>query len=156
MKCFSYVVYLCLLTSVQLLHGPAKDQQHRYRYTKEKEEDIWNTFCEQYVDYYESDGTVTQYQYSKSNCIDRNLHWPGYTTNRGNEYFDHCCYMRYQDQGNLVDGCVGLKELEYLDIKETINKFEQEEDLKIFEINCSSSFTYLSVAVIISLLGLLL
>ena len=156
MKCFSYVVYLCLLTSVLLLHGPAVDQQHRYRYTEEYENEVYeNTYCEGYGDYYESDGTTVT-QFSKSYCIDKNLHWPGHSTNRGNEYYDHCCYIRYQNEGTLTHGCIGLKELEYLDIKETIYKYEQEQNFKIFEISCSSSFTYLSAAVIISLLGLLL
>ena len=153
MKFFSCVIYSLLLTFVLLLHGPAVDQQHRYRYTQEDSDNKPDSGeCEDGDTVYSNDPDA--FAPSKSYCIDRNLYAPGQTI--GNEYFDHCCYIRYQEGGQLKHGCKGLKELEYLDIKETIYKYEQENGRKVFEVSCNSFFIYLSVAAIISLLGLLL
>ena len=161
MKFFTCVVYSCLLTFVLLLHGPAADQQHRYRYTEEdnNDEPEENEECDDI-------GLSSKYEYSnedtpftKSYCLDRNLYWPSTDfsdMNKGNEYYDHCCYVRFQREGKVLHGCKGLKEIDYLDIKETAYKFEQQYNIKVFEVLCNSSYTYLSVAVIISLLGLLL
>ena len=162
MKFFACVLFLCLLTFVLLLHGPAVDQQHRYKYTESKNSITENTYCDESAKTYEDTST----EISKSYCVDRNLHWPDgdenifeedvSSINRGNEYYDHCCYVRFQSGGTVYHGCKGLKELDYLDIKETAYKYEQEHNVKVFHIDCNSSYTYLSVAVIISLLGLLL
>ena len=173
MKFFACVIYSLLLTSVLLLHGPAVDQQHRYRYTEEDENgEASQTYCDSiyYPDddddeesqFYESyfGATSEDSPFSKSYCLDRNLHWPSTsvfgTINKGNEYYDHCCYVRYQARGKVLHGCKGLKELDYLDIKETAYKIEQQYNVKVFDVSCNSSYTYLSAFVIISLLGLLL
>ena len=157
MKLFASVVFSCLLTFVLLLHGPAVDQQHRYRYTEDDESTSYqNKYCDLSGEYEDTSDVI-----SKSYCIDRNLHWPdGFeefsSINKGNEYYDHCCYVRYQYKGNIIHGCKGVKELDYLDIKETAYKYEQKYNIKVLEISCNSSYTYLSVAVIISFFGLLL
>ena len=158
MKLFNYVIYACLLTSVLLLHGPKEDQQDRYQ-------KYYTYSC---VERFEIGGEL-----SKSDCVDLNLY------NRdmpGNKYYDHCCYIRLQQEGVMKHGCIGLKEIDYLDIDETIFKIEKgvykfwnldqiEEgsdsngywtDTKVYDMQCNSSFIYISVAVIISLLGLIL
>ena len=88
----------------------------------------------------------------------------------GNKYYDHCCYLRMQQEGSMYQGCVGLKEIDYLDIDETVFKIEKGvykywsqgvsysgwPSTKVYDIQCNSSFIYISFAVIISLLGLML
>ena len=155
MKLFNYVIYACLLTSVLLLHGPKEDQQDRY-------EKLYHTSCVK----------SSLDEFSKSDCVDLNLY------NRdmpGNKYYDHCCYIRLQKAGYMLHGCIGLKEIDYLDIDETIFKIEKGvykfwnldqiasgsdsngwTYTKVYDIQCNSSFIYISFAVIISLLGLML
>ena len=162
MKFCSCVVFSCLLTFVLLLHGPAVDQQHRYRYTEEDTDEEETRDENSYCDVLSAEYEETSSLFSKSYCIDKNLHWPDgiydelTSINKGNEYYDHCCYVRYQSQGTIYHGCKGVKELDYLDIKETAYKYEQQYNIKVLEISCNSSYTYLSVAVIISFFGLLL
>ena len=154
MKLFNYVIYACLLTSVLLLHGPKEDQQDRY-------EKLYGNSCyDRFIDTSASDDL------SKSDCVDLNLY------NRdmpGNKYYDHCCYIRLQQAGEMKHGCIGLKEIDYLDIDETIFKIEKGvykywgfsngdsfEFAKVYQMDCNSSYNFISFAVIISLLGLLL
>ena len=144
MKLFNYVIYACLLTSVLLLHGPKEDQQDRY-------EKLYHTSCVK----------SSLDEFSKSDCVDLNLY------NRdmpGNKYYDHCCYIRLQQEGVMKHGCIGLKEIDYLDIDETIFKIEKGvykygtiyENSKVYQMDCNSSYNFISFAFIISLLGLLL
>ena len=83
---------------------------------------------------------------SLSECVDRKL-------NVLNNYFDRCCYVRYQYDGQMGTKCVPLKEENYLDITQTIREFEEnykslfaEEDVdiegkqcKVYQFDCSSS-----------------
>ena len=150
MKLFNYVIYACLLTSVLLLHGPKEDQQDRY-------EKLYGKSC-----YYRfTETNPEEDDLSKSDCVDLNL----YNRNMpGNKYYDHCCYIRLQQAGSMYHGCIGLKEIDYLDIDETIFKIEKGvykygtiyENSKVYQMDCNSSYNFISFAVIISLLGLLL
>ena len=153
MKLFNYVIYACLLTSVLLLHGPKEDQQDRYQ-------KLYDYSC---YDRFTDEGS-TKDDLSKSDCVDLNL----YNRNMpGNKYYDHCCYIRLQHDGSMYHGCIGLKEIDYLDIDETIFKIERGvykyfdfgknyENSKVYQMDCNSSYNFISFAVIISLLGLLL
>ena len=90
-------------------------------------------------------------------------------------YADRCCYMRYQKNGEMFARCIGLTEEQYLDISETIRRFEEGETLlkhyfskdnlaygdgssfensKIYQLDCASS--YLKVLSIVSALFALL
>ena len=83
---------------------------------------------------------------SLSECVDRRLYVQGI-------YFDRCCYVRYQYDGQMGTKCVPLKEENYLDITQTIREFEEnykslfaEEDVdiegkqcKVYQFDCSSS-----------------
>ena len=83
---------------------------------------------------------------SLSECVDRRL-------NVLNNYFDRCCYVRYQYDGKMNSTCFPLKEEDYLDITESIREFEEnfkslyaEEDVdiegkqcKVYQFDCSSS-----------------
>ena len=83
---------------------------------------------------------------SLSECVDRRLKVL-------NNYFDRCCYVRYQYDGKMNSTCFPLKEEAYLDITQTIREFEEnfkslyaEEDVdiegkqcKVYQFDCSSS-----------------
>ena len=163
MKLINFVIFACLLSSILLLHGPNYDQQNRYNYA--------DSCAEKYIGCSDSAGENSEF--SKSDCVDKNL----YNRNMpGNKYYDHCCYVRVQKNGYMYHGCLGLKEIDYLDIDETIFKIEKGvykfwnlgqikegsdsngywTDTKVYDMQCNSSFIYFSVAVIISLLGLML
>ena len=169
MKPINYVIFAYLLSFVLLLHGPYYDQQNRYDYIE--------NCAYRFIGASDSASpTIEEHDnipYSKSDCVDRNLFNPLMS---GNKYYDHCCYVRMQQEGNMYQGCIGLKEIDYLDIDETIFKIEkgiykywQTSTLdyylqtnggwpytKVYSMECNSSFIYISVAVIISLLGLML
>ena len=106
-----------------------------------------------------------------SDCVD-SLLW----TEDKNRYADRCCYMRYQKDGRMKATCVGLTEEQYMDISETMRRFEKGEALtkkyfskddvayglesefensKIYQLDCASSYLkFLSFA--IALFALLL
>jgi hypothetical protein len=44
-----------------------------------------------------------------SDCVDLQLWAPA-----RNMYYDHCCYVRFQKEGVMHAGCVGLSEEHYL------------------------------------------
>ena len=83
---------------------------------------------------------------SLSECVDRKLNILG-------NYFDRCCYVRYQYDGKMNSTCFPLKEEDYLDITESIREFEEDcksmffkEDVdiegkqcKVYQFDCSSS-----------------
>ena len=113
-----------------------------------------------------SDGTPT----GVSDCVD-SLLW----NEERNRYADRCCYMRYQKNGEMFARCIGLTEEQYMDISETIRRFEEGEqnvknffskenlvydeennfeNSKIYQLDCASS--YLKVLSIASALFALL
>ena len=83
---------------------------------------------------------------SLSECVDRRLKIL-------DNYFDRCCYIRFQYDGKMNSTCFPLKEEAYLDITESIREFEEdckkmffEEDVdiegkqcKVYQFDCSSS-----------------
>ena len=105
-----------------------------------------------------------------SDCVD-SLLW----ISELDRYADRCCYMRYQKNGEMFARCVALTEVQYMDISETIQRFEKGESLtkkyfskdsvadglesefensKIYQLDCASS--YLKVLSIASALFALL
>ena len=106
-----------------------------------------------------------------SDCVD-SLLW----NEDRNRYADRCCYMRFQKDGEMFAKCVGLTEEQYMDISETIRRFEEGDKLlkkyfskdnllydeednfvnsKIYQLDCASSYLkFLSFA--IALFALLL
>ena len=86
-----------------------------------------------------------------SDCIDLQL-WSSYK----NQYYDKCCYVRFQKDGKMHAGCVGLTQERLIDITETIKRMENGdraiwtrdgENTKIYQLECSSSnIKYLSFA----------
>ena len=174
MKFLSIIIYSCLLSFVFLLHGPYFDQQNFQNY-----DDPYNgRGCDYYSPKNQENLPINEtlnetlndtYEvFSKSDCIDKDL-YSKYIL--GNKFYSHCCYIRYLSDGTFYNGCVGLREDEYLDIFETIDRFErgnflwgkQNADVQenmvpsktqIYDLDCQSSFIYLSLTFIISLLGL--
>ena len=88
-----------------------------------------------YADYDES--------LSVSSCVDRDLY--NFET-----YYDKCCYVRFQKNGIMRNGCLGLTREFYMDVPETISILEKGlrkgaayqyfKDSKIYELNCNSSY----------------
>ena len=88
-----------------------------------------------------------------SDCVDLYL-W-NYVKKK---YFDKCCYIRFQKEGRMHAGCVGLSQENYNDIAETIRKMEQGDrtiwtrrgsNSKIYQLDCGSSyFKYIALAAV--------
>ena len=88
-----------------------------------------------------------------SDCIDLQL-W----SSEKNQYYDKCCYVRFQKDGVMHAGCVGLAQEQLIDITETIKKMENGDrsiwtregaNTKIYQLDCSSSYIkYVSFAFI--------
>ena len=64
-------------------------------------------------------------------------------------YYDRCCYVRFQKDGVMHSGCIGLSEENYLDTTETIRRMENgDRDIwtryatnsKIYQLDCFSSY----------------
>jgi len=79
-----------------------------------------------------------------SDCVDLLLYD---TTNK--KYYDRCCYVRFQSQGDMHAGCIGLSEENYLDTTVTIQRMEdgdrsiwsaQGANSKIYQLDCISSY----------------
>ena len=91
-----------------------------------------------------------------SDCVDRLL-WSSVK----DKYYDHCCYVRFQLEGKMHAGCVGLSEENYLDTSVTIRRMQNgDKDIwtrygaksKIYQLDCFSSYLKsLSIASILLL-----
>ena len=84
-----------------------------------------------------------------SGCVDRDL----YVNISYIRYFDRCCYMRFMKQGQMFGTCLGILREEYMDIVDAIHNLERSARIKIYELNCKSS--YLQFALVIALLSFL-
>ena len=95
-----------------------------------------------------------------SDCVDLHL-W----SKAKNTYFDKCCYVRFQKDGEMHSGCVGLKQDNYADITETMRRMQKGDRViwtregeysKIYQLDCSSVYLqYISFAALL-LFGFLL
>ena len=82
-----------------------------------------------------------------SDCVDNLL----YDLSTG-IYFDHCCYIRYQKDGDMHSDCIGLTEESFLDTTITIKRLEKGDrslsrefalktaNSKIYQLDCYSSY----------------
>ena len=79
-----------------------------------------------------------------SDCVDLQLWNPS-----DKFYYDHCCYVRFQKDGVMHAGCVGLREEHYLDTKVTMERMEKGDRAiwtrlgdgsKIYQLDCFSSY----------------
>ena len=82
-----------------------------------------------------------------SDCVDHLLYDPY----RG-IYYDHCCYIRYQKNGDMHSDCIGLTEENFLDTTITMKRLEKGDrslshefalktaGSKIYQIDCFSSY----------------
>ena len=86
-----------------------------------------------------------------SDCVDLQLWDPDKKF-----YYDHCCYIRFQQDGRMHAGCIGLSEENYLDTTVTMQRMEkgdrdiwtrEAEGCKVYSLDCGSSFIkYFSLA----------
>ena len=107
----------------------------------------------QWLDEYYGGQDVADIPSGVSDCIDLQL-WSSYK----NQYFDKCCYVRFQKDGVMHAGCVGLAQEQLIDITETIKRMEDGDrgiwtregyNTKIYQLDCSSSYIkYVSLAFI--------
>ena len=91
-----------------------------------------------------------------SDCVDLQLWAPSKST-----YYDRCCYVRFQIDGQMHAGCVGLSEENYLDTTVTQQRMEDGDRViwtrnarnsKIYQLDCFSSYLQsLSIASILLL-----
>ena len=92
---------------------------------------------------------------SLSDCVDLNLKITDEDTNKV-EYFDRCCYVRFQYEGEMNGVCLPFKEEAYLDITDTIREFEKAcggdstdgKDCKVYQFECDASnikFFYIAI-----------
>ena len=89
-----------------------------------------------------------------SDCVDLQLWDPDKKF-----YYDHCCYIRFQQDGRMHAGCIGLSEENYLDTTVTMQRMEKGDraiwtragaNTKIYQLDCySSNLKSLSIASIL-------
>ncbi len=94
-------------------------------------------------------------QTSVSDCVDSQLYID-------DKYYDRCCFIRAQYEGEIRQFCYYLTEEQYLDITETINSIEDNiykryiksegegKRVKIYQLDCAASYIkFLSIASIL-------
>ena len=94
---------------------------------------------------------------SMSECVDSKLGITDDEDDTGKtKYYDRCCYVRFQYEGKMNSWCYPVREEDYMDITETIRKFEKEHggdstdgmDCKVYQFDCAASkikFLYIAV-----------
>ena len=79
-----------------------------------------------------------------SDCVDLVLWNPSKKM-----YYDHCCYVRFQINGTMHAGCIGLSEEQYLDTTTTMRRMENGDhniwtrkaaNSKVYQLSCYSSY----------------
>ena len=76
-----------------------------------------------------------------------------YNRKVGNEamYYNKCCYLEFQYQGNTYYHCVGLTDDQTMDVPVTIKELEDEfgertgNDMYIINLNCKGEFIFYSM-----------
>ena len=136
----SIIYFTC---SLNTLHeerlGPAHNVEDRGENTVSCEE--------RYVingDKWLDDSNTTFVPAGVSDCIDLHL-W----SESKKKYYDRCCYVRFQIDGEMHAGCVGLSQENLNDSTETIKRMQRgdraiwtrsAEGSKIYQLDCNSSF----------------
>ena len=139
------IITLCLITLAlaAVEKGPASNPKHpdsenncvdEAYYIYDDEKNLW---CDE-------NPQCTGKPNSVSDCVDHLL-WD-YSEER---YYDRCCYVRLQLNGEMHSGCAVLTEEQYLDISETIRRIEEgdpaiiyqtSENSKVYQLDCKSNF----------------
>ena len=117
--------------------GPASNPKHYES----------NEFCTKYYPYQNGDwydNENDEVPQGVSDCTDLLL-WD----KTKEKYNDRCCYVRFQKDGVMHAGCVGLREEHYLDTKVTMERMEKGDRAiwtrhgdgsKIYQLDCFSSY----------------
>ena len=89
-----------------------------------------------------------------SDCVDLHL----YSQNK-TKYYDKCCYVRFQLNGEMHQGCVGLTQEHLIDTTETIRRMEEGDraiwtlsaaNSKIYQLDCGASYLkFISLAIVL-------
>ena len=148
----AYFVACSLNTKHEDRLGPAHNIEDRGEYTKSCS-DFYVIKGDSWFDDIASSTSVPG---GVSDCVDLHL-WSA----QKQKYFDKCCYVRFQIDGEMHAGCVGLTQ-EYLnDSTETIRRMERGDryiwtrvgnGAKIYQLECSSSYLkYFSLAILLLL-----
>ncbi len=147
MKQIFLVLALIYFASCQDKDGPANNVENR---------EIYATCEENYV--HNNSEWLDDPDMSVSDCVDLQL----YSKNKG-RYFDKCCFVRFQKEGVMHSGCVGLFRDQIIDITETIKRMENGDkniwtsegvNSKIYDLDCKASYIQI-FAIAFALFGLL-
>ena len=144
MKKLLFLSFLCIAISVDLEYesnlGPAYNAKHSKYYTYLPCTDAYVANGGGWLD----DDEGADVPNGVSDCVDRLL-WD----ETKKIYYDHCCYVRFQIDGEMHAGCIGLSEENYLDTSITIKRMEEGDRLiwtragtnsKIYQLDCFSSY----------------
>ena len=134
------LISLVLSTSDDL-KGPAANPKH---YESERFCVDYFPWDEDFENWYDNLPTTKFIPGGVSDCVDTLL-WDKYDS----RYYDRCCYVRFQIEGNMHAGCIALTEEQYSDISESIIKMENGDKKywgaaatgsKIYQLDCNSSY----------------
>ncbi len=144
MKKLLFLSFLCIAISVDLDYesslGPAHNAKHSKYETYLPCTDAKVATSSGWLD----DDANADVPNGVSDCVDRLL-WD----ESKKIYYDHCCYVRFQIDGEMHAGCIGLSEENYLDTSITIKRMEEGDRLiwtragtnsKIYQLDCFSSY----------------
>ena len=147
MKQILLVLALIYFASCQDKDGPANNIEYRDYAT-----------CEEKYVHNSTGEWLDDNDMSVSDCVDLQL----YSKNKG-RYFDKCCFVRFQKEGVMHSGCVGLFRDQIIDITETIKRMENGDkniwtsegvNSKIYDLDCKASYIQI-FAIAFALFGLL-
>ena len=147
MKQILLVLALIYFASCQDKDGPANNIEYRDYPT-----------CEDKYVHNGTDEWLDDNDMSVSDCVDLQL----YSKNK-RRYFDKCCFVRFQKEGVMHSGCVGLFRDQIIDITETIKRMENGDkniwtsagaNSKIYDLDCKASYIHI-FAIAFALFGLL-
>ena len=140
------ILLLCLFNLAMSVSEGEKGPAHYPKHSQSTE------FCTTYSIYDTSSGNFrdigttssSNFPIGASECVDTLL-W-----NSGKDrYYDRCCYIRLQINGEMHGGCTPLTEEQYLDISETMRRIEEGDPLlidkatansKVYQLDCNSYF----------------
>ena len=72
-----------------------------------------------------------------------------------NQNEDHCCFIKYKTKlDKTIKGCAPLSEREFENIQETLESYENLQDIEIQTLDCFSFFTFISFTLLYILLFL--
>ena len=140
------ILLLCLFTLAMSVTEGEKGPAHYPKHSQSDE------FCTTYSIYDTStntwrddDSTLgTAFPTGASECVDTLLWYSD-----KNRYYDRCCYIRLQINGEMHGGCTLLTEEQYLDISDTMRRIEEGDPLliakatansKVYQLDCNSYF----------------